>query len=1131
MTQELKEKLNFTCGNRALSSVFARCSVPQPADAPGYVCVKPNFLKAGPTNPFRGTLLVGPQTSRFLVCIGLHKTAAWLNSCRPSWLEFTVDKFGVQISTMPNSDMLEWFGIIACGLSKYHHMAWERPTFHDPFDLRAHNELVRSYGSQCRKAVLDVAYEQRAIIWIKATGEVMVNENISPWLTCCVGWVLKYRACPDHISVLRNWVQPRWVVFADDSTWVCRINHALLAQNGDVESNPGPIIRAFARVLLVCLVCHFGLLGSVALVNTVSTSSLYKWFVQPRIIAEWDRCSMQDSYSTFWTGAIKDRPLWTYFVLWPVPAALETSIWCDLIVFRFGRHGPEYHGPLIARIDLISSTAKFVDFFKIFQFAAIWMGVFVITTPCLVLFVCLVYASRHSSVRVINKNGAIDINAMRRKVESQLKTVIKPEKTVGHQWLARQRRQAEAVVIDYMLENTNRFRDVGGSRTRFSELGAQKHICCPKNLFNDDALRELKSPEIFPNCEKRGQDCPQKYEIPWAMLSHVDYHLTQSELVRTIVGPTFVINHDFAARPTKLGNLNNRAEAELSYFGNRVTMTTDDGTKYQHVFHEWGNEGSVVTQQGAFVYCLLTRFHDTCIYFCYPAEGDYNRTDVNVMPPDGDDALPMINGYNVLKELDLGVYKFDKRSHSFEVKANLIEECAISFGACNRDDKYPTSLLSYVTARCKAMSVDTSNLDCIVRLVAYLADVKAVSTVYSATCIKGHPVDFRWYDLCRLKTILWLRHRSSLAFCLFVSKLFSNDKIKRATAWTFPKVIVPTYEIYTQRVRSKYLVTGVKQFASDRFQSPPTPAHACSDEHPKCCTGEDSSECDHIPRDKSVKHGPKAVPTNNQQCRGGTGISLHDGSTKPPTSTRPESCAPKVGEHAVQVANCKEKSDSNKSCGPTGGESGVNVPSGATSDVQLSDCGPDLSADAQYLRGSVWEDEGDRLVLATSYSDAKDTRVVLAEDVSAGLMGLTNQDSEHCLGWIDAICTRVSRFGDSHKCAELSKGLCRIASGCQSVGKGRSFDFPRCVVRVGRFDGDHDRVPGTCSFQDLDVTISRKTEGDAGGGLRSCNEVRVVEERSDHEKFSKNRNKSQRKRPTKHQPAERRDARDARSVH
>jgi hypothetical protein len=1084
-----------------------------------------------PENKFRGTLLVGPYTSKFLVGIGLQRAAAWLNSCRPEWMEFTPDKFGIRVSVMPNHAMLAWFGVINAGISSFHDPAWDRPNFNKPFDLPAHRELILSYGAQSRKAVLDAAYAQKAIIWIKATGQVMVNENENPWMTCCVGWVLKYRATLEHPSVLRNWVQPRWVVFADDSTWVCRINHTLLAQAGDVEQNPGPVFQYLVGVWMVSYFIVWTLPQVVDILMNYEWSDLV--FVGPMLNRKRDACSVQESYIEFWVAADNSRPLWWFVTKHPAASELKTTLLCDLLLYVSGRSEAAYEGPNIVLFGNAITTivSGFLGMFKIWQFAVLTATTLTITSLCVLLSVCLLIVHRRSCVRVVNKNGSIDVNAMRRRVTAALQHHNKPASTTGHQWLASQRRTVEKVLIEFALNHTARFRDVGGSRTRFPDLGRQKHICCPEDISNDDILRNLKSPEIFDNCMKRGQDCPLKWEIPWAMLSHVDYHMTQSELVRTVTGPTFVINHDFSGRPTKLGVLADRAEASLSYFGNRVTMETDDGTKYQHVFHDWGNEGSVVTDHGAFVYCLLLKHHDTSIYFCYPAEGDYNRTDVNVMPSDGDAALPMINGYNVIKDLELGVYRFDKRAHSFDISANLVEECATSFGACPRDEKYPVALMSFVTARCKSTNVNTSNLDCIVRLIAYVADLRAVSTVYHATCIKGHPVDFRWYDLYRLKALIWLQHRAGASFCLLVSKLFAVKPVRDLTAWTFPKVIIPTYEIYTKQVRSKFLVSETKQFGNDRFQPSPTPAHACSDEHPQCCAGEDSSECDHVPRDKSSQHGTKTVPLVVEQCRGRAGVNVHDGSTRTPAPARRLSAPPEINRHDASVAGRQEESDGNKSGRSIGTDAGVNVPPGTTCNVRQEPCQPDVDTDAKYLRGSTWDIKGDQLVIATDYADGKGTRVVLAEDVSIGLMGLTEPESYACLQWVDAVCTAVSGHGDGDKCAALSKNMCAIASGVWPVGEGRVFDFPRCVVRVGRYDGTDIRHPATYSFSDLDVTVSRKEAGDVAGCARSSDAVRVVKEGPNNTQLPKDRNKFVRDRPKKYQPAQRRDARHARPIH
>jgi hypothetical protein len=1049
-----------------------------------------------------------------------QKACDWLKNCRPPWLDFETDEFGIKVHTGPTPEMLEWWGTINEGVDSYHKAAWAMIGFATPFDNEKHLEVVASYGSRCRKALLDDAFRRNALIIIRATGEVMVNELPNAWLSQCVGYTLRRRSSLEHLSVLRNWVQPRWIVIAEDCTWICRVNSAMLALAGDVEKNPGPKVM---MVLLLTLTTIF----LFNIMNDVSqTSTWAARVIRIKIRAPLERharnCALTQAKNEYWQAEYAHG----WFVglkklFHEVPElddVYHVPFTCHLVYKMVGKPTMAYHGPgwVATWKTGLSWVASLWMNFRFWNIVAMWavVGWFAAISILVCAVVCL--TSRKGRVRVINKNGTIDLNWLKSQID--IKGEMPKERSTGHDWLAKQRRVCEAAVIDLMLSMTSSFRDVGGSRTRWAHLGKKKHLCCP-DYNNDDILRELKSKNVFDDCKLGGEHCPLRKTVPFAMLSHVDYHMTQDQLVRTITGPTFILTHDFVSRPVGFGKVLGEYEADVTYFGDQITMTTRDGTKYSHGYHRWLNEGSVVTQSGAFVYCLLTRYHDTSIYFAYPAEGVYSRNDINVMELMVDNTYPMINGYCVRKDYEKRVFQFTRVGQSFEVPSETIEECANALAPAERNEKYVAAVFAYVPGKCKAKSIDTSNIDEIVRLVCYLSDVRALYTVPNATCIRGNPVDFRRRDLYKLRVLMWLKHFGPAALTRFTSRTIDNVTVRRLTAWTFPKVIVPTYEIYTKMNRSSYISTSVANFARERFQPSPTPANARVNEHTKCCTGEDSGECNNIIRNASAKHGPTPEPIIDQPTRGGAGVSHDDG---PSTSTTPagESVRGQGARADGPVfTKSREEPDSNRSEGSGVGGRSVHVPAGTIGTVQPREGESLSSADARHCCASNWLSTDKSLAIETAFGDKTGTKVVLDEDVAIGLMGLSVTGSEECLRWIDSILQEISRIQPAFGRRTTIARLCGLASGVLPVSKGRVLDDDGCSVYVERYDGVNDGTPGTFGFQHLVAKVSRKEKGTTAESTGQGRKIRMVEERQNNKKFSKDRNHARRNRSAEHQSA------------
>jgi len=301
-----------------------------------------------------------------------------------------------------------------------------------------------------------------------------------------------------------------------------------------------------------------------------------------------------------------------------------------------------------------------------------------------------------------------------------------PEGEVGkHKILAHQRRVLEEVGFSLLIDQSGykRVRDVGGSRTRWSRLGHKKHICARVNQAAD-VLREEKGDEFFENCYQTGQACPQRFEIPAAILSHVDYYMTPEEILECVNGPTLVINHRFGldgqsgtygkfieetigadGKPVKT----ERHEATWTNRGGQISMDTGDGTPFRHGFNLWQNEGTIVSASKAASYVRLCHYLDSDVYLVTPSAGTYDindtarlrrapsSKDVPLYTPSGQFEVEKTVGENGLTY----VYK-QFGSSPVVCPAEIVESCAARMALTLRDNKYDSALKSLVLSDLKS---------------------------------------------------------------------------------------------------------------------------------------------------------------------------------------------------------------------------------------------------------------------------------------------------------------------------------------------------------------------------------------------------------------------------------------------
>lgn len=484
--------------------------------------------------------------------------------------------------------------------------------------------------------------------------------------------------------------------------------------------------------------------------------------------------------------------------------------------------------------DFRSAVIHFEEMFTRIVYGCWVVGCFFTSGVITVCFVLRKLA--HRRLKVLNYVEAFRHTQLKDLFREFVLECVQPSHIAGsHNILAWERRAAESFCFDQLLDKFRRVRDVGGSRSRWSELGFAKHVCGPV-LGNDDIIRQAKCTNVFENCGKQGEYCPYLKKIPAAVLSHVDYHLTQNQLVQIVVGPTFIINHNFDVHKTGVGKYQDNGasayEAKVQISGGLVTMEPDGGTPYrEHAYHHWESEGSVVTRNGAFTYIRLGSLGSTTVYYCNPSAGVYDMdSNLNLSTSSGD-YLPIVQGCKV-KRNDVATvngveipshYSFERPNHvTTTVEAAIIDEAALTMASATRDAKYMDTMRSYLTGKLRAKQVNLGEIVMYMQLVSFLSDKWGVEVVPFTSALYGHPASFTWFDIAinNVRRVFW----HALQYTWLRQKL--GNVAARYAPWSFPVVRVPGYECYSEQMSSK-MGGGLRtKFNKQLFRAPPAPTNA-----------------------------------------------------------------------------------------------------------------------------------------------------------------------------------------------------------------------------------------------------------------------------------------------------------------
>lgn len=659
------------------------------------------------------------------------------------------------------------------------------------------------------------------------------------------------------------WVQsvlnPRLKASIVNGRIVADIKRRSLLGSGDIESNPGPGLfpwplemSDFSDEQILRHVEHFASIVNDVLFQFYAGIAMSFEFTFGGYLDDWAIDCDIDRIQNEWIVYGYRHP-WLAVILGffrpfvPSYGSARNSLICHMML----KWRPVPHHSYVSVNDAMNAFGQYLT-----QLTIVFAVVSGLIVSCLVVSFMLWKSKFHRRFKVFNNQEPFRVNEIKDQFVDYLDGLKEPVHVSGqHNILAWERRAAESFCIDLLLDKFPCFRDVGGSRVRWPELGLCKHVCGPI-MNNDDLLRSAKDPRIFPNCNKPGECCPERRHIPAAILSHVDYHMSIRQLSSVICGPTFIINHDFDLFRHGVGTYQDNGvthyEAKIVNKNGLIDMTPIGGTPYlQHGYHHWKSEGSVVSDYGAFVYTRVGFLGTTAIYYCHPSAGVYNMDDVNNLVTSSTDSYPNIDGHRVTRvngtipavmgQPDYTHYRFDHPDGScLNISAAVIDECAMAMSSCQRDNKYADTLRSLLTGKMKASKIDMSALKLCSVLVSFLSDRYAVDIVPYASVISGNPTSFSYFDIAinKLRSFVW----NKIADYQW-SRRVCGDFAAKYAPWSFPSVKVPTYEVYSQVMSCKFGNGRRTLFNQSKFRSTTPAINASTNQQFVAGPSQNSQQC------------------------------------------------------------------------------------------------------------------------------------------------------------------------------------------------------------------------------------------------------------------------------------------------
>nr|ULY68711.1 ORF1 [Lake Sinai virus] len=470
-------------------------------------------------------------------------------------------------------------------------------------------------------------------------------------------------------------------------------------------------------------------------------------------------------------------------------------------------------GDLLGRLEIanvsitdglrtVADTA--VRAYMYYQIIWIQLTSIVILVGCFSAIIC---SSRVRIVRIRNRVRGYSISELRSEFEEAMSSILAPASR-GHSCLNFQRRVVESWAIDQLLRYFRRLRLLSSSPGRWNDIAHRLHRCAPVVL---DGSFVPECDQRSNNCCRHPSVCPERFELPASLISHVDYYLSPDQLAAVVTGPTFIVNHDYSAADTL-----SVAEASSRVAGGLVTTSVRDGPTYgPHPYYHWSDEGVVVASTGAFKYYRVGRLFDSTLYYAFPASGTYSHDDPAALrrSTSGD------QHYYSPHEKRFVSYTADATHyHIFGVAVprSLADYCAATFCRSVRDDRFYDSLRSYYQNRCRAIGFSDARDTLMLDFIIHLCDDASLRT-FGFSRLSAAPSS--WTAYCLSWVLVKVNHMMPLALTSYVLDALHRFFGSKAAPWNWATIHLPTYDMVTSPFRLRLFGRNPTVFNLERFRA------------------------------------------------------------------------------------------------------------------------------------------------------------------------------------------------------------------------------------------------------------------------------------------------------------------------
>nr|QSH48598.1 ORF1 [Lake Sinai virus 2] len=498
-------------------------------------------------------------------------------------------------------------------------------------------------------------------------------------------------------------------------------------------------------------------------------------------------------------------------------------------------------------------------------------------------FIAIVCSSRVRVVRVRNRVRGYSAAELRAEFEDAISDV-NALPTGGHSGLTFQRKVVESWCLDQLLRYFRHVRFVSASCDRWAELGHRIHRCAPV-VMDGSFVPEAHHGGV--GCCRAPSNCPDRYDIPACVLSHVDYYMSPDQLASTVVGPTFIVNHDYSCVDSlSVAETNIRAASGL------ITSAVRDGPVYgPHPYHLWDNEGVVVSSTGAFRYYRVGRLYDTTLYYAFPVAGTYTRDDPTNLRRS---TVGDFHYYSPHEKRFISYSADGSNYHVFGVSVprSLADYCAATFCRSARDDKFYDSLRSYYQNRCRAIGFTDARDTLILDFIIHLCDEASLKT-FGFSRLSTAPSS--WTAYCLSWVLVKFNHIMPLALTSFTVNALHRFFGAKAAPWNWASIHLPTYDMVTSPFRLKLFGRNPTVFNLERFRAEATVVGSPDRGQFAEGTSKDDDEHDIQSSHPSFASRSTPSPISGDSTSSGSGLLLDDTSGSIHVNDSHERSAPRRG--------------------------------------------------------------------------------------------------------------------------------------------------------------------------------------------------------------------------------------------